>query len=103
MRKRMRLCVFATKVVRERGHVSDADIKAVRDAGFRDGQIVEIIAVIAENIFTNLLNVVAETDIDFPVVHAAECRLTRRAAGGNPQPPACLSHAKERRHVLRIP
>ena len=26
----------------------------------------------AENIFTNLLNVVAQTDIDFPVVHAAE-------------------------------
>ena len=61
---------LATKVVRERGHVSDADIKAVRNAGFSDGQIVEIIAVVAENIFTNILNVVAETDIDFPVVHA---------------------------------
>ncbi|MBR1221320.1 peroxidase-related enzyme [Bradyrhizobium sp. U87765 SZCCT0131] len=63
---------FAAKVVRDRGHVSDGDIKAVRDAGFSDGQIVEIIAVTAENIFTNLLNVVAQTDIDFPVVHAAE-------------------------------
>jgi len=63
---------FAAKVVRERGRVSDGDIKAVRDAGFTDGQIVEIIAVTAENIFTNLLNVVAQTDIDFPVVHAAE-------------------------------
>jgi uncharacterized peroxidase-related enzyme len=63
---------FAAKVVRERGQVSDGDIKAVRDAGFSDGQIVEIIAVSAENIFTNLLNVVAQTDIDFPVVHAAE-------------------------------
>src|SRR5271165_805846 len=55
---------LATKVVRERGHVSDA--------GFSDGQIVEIIAVVAENIFTNILNVVAETDIDFPVVHAGD-------------------------------
>ncbi|MGO4713450.1 carboxymuconolactone decarboxylase family protein [Bradyrhizobium sp. 2TAF24] len=63
---------FAVKVVRDRGHVSDGDIKAVRDAGFSDGQIVDIIAVTAENIFTNLLNVVAQTDIDFPVVHAAE-------------------------------
>ena len=63
---------FAAKVVRERGKVSDGDIKAVRDAGFSDGQIVEIIAVAAENVFTNLLNVVAQTDIDFPVVHAAE-------------------------------
>jgi uncharacterized peroxidase-related enzyme len=63
---------FAARVVRERGHVSDDDIKAVRDAGFSDGQIVEIISVTAENIFTNLLNTVAETDIDFPVVRAAE-------------------------------
>jgi AhpD family alkylhydroperoxidase len=63
---------FAAKVVRERGHVSDADVKAVRGAGFTDGQIVEILAVTAENVFTNLLNVVAETDIDFPVFHTAE-------------------------------
>lgn len=63
---------FAVKVVRERGHVADADLKAVRDAGFTDGQIVEIVAVAAENVFTNLLNEVAKTDIDFPVVRAAQ-------------------------------
>src|SRR5208282_955396 len=63
---------FAAKIVRERGHITDADIKAVRDAGFSDGQIVEIVSVVAENIFTNLLNVVAETDIDFPVVRAGD-------------------------------
>jgi uncharacterized peroxidase-related enzyme len=63
---------FAATVVRERGHVSEADIKAVRDAGFSDGQIVEILAVTAENVFTNLLNTVADTDIDFPVVRAVE-------------------------------
>jgi uncharacterized peroxidase-related enzyme len=63
---------FAAKVVRERGHVTDADIKAVRDAGFADSQIVEIVAVTAENVFTNLLNEVAGTDIDFPVVRAAD-------------------------------
>jgi uncharacterized peroxidase-related enzyme len=63
---------FAAKIVRERGRVSDADIRAVREAGFSDGAIVEILAVTAENIFTNLLNIVADTDIDFPVVRAAE-------------------------------
>ena len=63
---------FATNAVRDRGRVADADIEAVRKAGFSDGQIVEIIAVAAENVFTNLLNVVAGTDIDFPVVQAAE-------------------------------
>jgi uncharacterized peroxidase-related enzyme len=63
---------FAAKIARERGQVTDGDLKAIRDAGFTDGQIVEIIAVTAENIFTNLLNVVAGTDIDFPVVRAAD-------------------------------
>jgi len=63
---------FAASVARERGRVADTDIEAVRKAGFSDGQIVEIIAVTAENIFTNLLNVVAGTDIDFPVVQASE-------------------------------
>lgn len=64
--------VFAAKVVRERGHVTDADIKAVRDAGYTDAQIVEIVAVTAESIFTNILNIIADTDIDFPVVKASE-------------------------------
>lgn len=63
---------FAARVAKERGHVSDADIKAVRDAGFTDAQVVEIVALVAENSFTNYLNEVAKTDIDFPVVHAAE-------------------------------
>jgi uncharacterized peroxidase-related enzyme len=63
---------FAAKVARERGHITGADVQAVRDAGFDDGQIVEIVAVTAENIFTNLLNVVAETDIDFPAVRASD-------------------------------
>ena len=63
---------FALKINEERGKVSDADVQAVKAAGFTDGQIVEIIAVVAENIFTNLLNIVAGTEIDFPVVLAAE-------------------------------
>lgn len=63
---------FAARVVKERGHVSDEDIAAVRAAGFSDAQIVEIVALVAENSFTNYLNEVAKTEIDFPVVHAAE-------------------------------
>jgi uncharacterized peroxidase-related enzyme len=59
---------FAAKVARERGHVAEDDITAVRAAGFSDGQIVEIVAVVAENVFTNFLNEVARTEIDFPVV-----------------------------------
>jgi len=63
---------FAAKVTTQRGHVDSPDIAAVRNAGFSDAQIVEIIAVVAENCFTNFLNEVAKTEIDFPVVRAAE-------------------------------
>ncbi len=61
---------FAAKVAQQRGHVSDGDIDAVREAGYSDAQIVEIVALVAENSFTNLLNSVAKTDIDFPEVRA---------------------------------
>jgi len=63
---------FAAKVTRERGHVTEADLAAVRAAGFTDAQIVEIVAIVAENCFTNFLNEVAKTAIDFPVVRANE-------------------------------
>ena len=61
---------FAVKVAKERGHVDRADTQAVRSAGFSKARVVEIIAVMVENFFTNLLNIVADTDIDFPVVRA---------------------------------
>lgn len=63
---------FAAKAVRERGNVTDGDIAELREAGYTDGQIVEIVAIAAENVFTNLLNRVADTDIDFPAVRVLE-------------------------------
>lgn len=63
--------VFARKVAEARGKVSDADLAAVRAAGYSDAQIVEIVANVALNVLTNLVNNVALTDIDFPVVRAA--------------------------------
>jgi len=63
---------FAAAVARERGRVSDADLDAVRAAGFTEAQIVEIVAIVAENVFTNFVNNVAQTDIDFPVMRTAE-------------------------------
>jgi len=61
---------FAAKLVKARGHVSDADIQAVKQAGYTDAQIVEIVLHVALNTLTNYVNVVAETEIDFPVVTA---------------------------------
>lgn len=63
--------VFARRVAETRGKVADADLAAVRAAGFTDAQVVEIVANVALNVLTNMLNNVADTDIDFPVVRAA--------------------------------
>ena len=62
---------FAVKIVRARGHVSDADLAEVRSAGFDDAQLIEIVAHVALNILTNYVNEVAGTDIDFPAVAPA--------------------------------
>jgi uncharacterized peroxidase-related enzyme len=59
---------FARDVIVKRGEVSDADLHAVKDAGFSDGEVGEIVANVALNIFTNYFNEIARTDIDFPKV-----------------------------------
>jgi uncharacterized peroxidase-related enzyme len=63
---------FARKITENRGRVAETDLQAVRAVGYTDAQIIEIIAVVTENIFTNLINIVAGTEIDFPVIRASE-------------------------------
>jgi uncharacterized peroxidase-related enzyme len=53
-------------IVVQRGEVSDADLQHARAAGVTDGELVETVANIALNIFTNYINHVARTAIDFP-------------------------------------
>ncbi len=59
---------FAAEVARERGHVHADSLRAVRDAGYTDAQLIEIVLHVALNTWTNYVNEVARTDIDFPVV-----------------------------------
>lgn len=61
---------FAAKVTRERGHVSERDLAAVKLAGYSDAQVIEIVLHVALNTWTNYINEVAKTDIDFPHVAA---------------------------------
>jgi len=65
-RKTEAALVFAKKIVTERGHVADEDVAGLRQLGFTDGDIVEIVANTALNIFTNYFNHVAGTAVDFP-------------------------------------
>ena len=57
---------FARAIVVERGQLTDDDLKRVRAAGHSDAEIVEILANVALNLFTNYFNHVAETETDFP-------------------------------------
>ncbi len=59
---------FALTVVEARGQVGDADVRAVREAGFNDEEIVEILAHVALNLFTNYVNVAFAVPVDFPAV-----------------------------------
>ena len=59
---------FATTVVRQRAQIDGADVEALRAAGFDDAAIMEIMAHIALNLFTNYVNVAFAVPVDFPHV-----------------------------------
>jgi uncharacterized peroxidase-related enzyme len=62
---------FARTLVLARGRMSAEGLASVRAAGVSDQDIVEVVGNVVVNLFTNYLNLVAETDIDFPRVAAA--------------------------------
>ena len=59
---------LAQAIVRQRGHVAADELDAFKAAGFADGDILEVLAVVTLNIFTNYTNHIAGTELDFPAV-----------------------------------
>ncbi len=59
---------FALKVVAQRAQVSDADVATLHEVGFGDEQVVEILAHVALNLYTNYINVALDVPVDFPRV-----------------------------------
>ncbi len=59
---------FVLKVVKDRAQVSESDINELRAVGFYDEHIVEILAHVALNLFTNYVNVALNVPVDFPKV-----------------------------------
>lgn len=60
--------VFAREVTKSRGQVSDVVLSNARAQGLSDALIIEIITQVTLLTFTNLLNNVAQTTLDFPAV-----------------------------------
>ena len=68
---------FAVKLTQSRGHVSEEDLHTVRQAGYTDAQVIEIVLHVALNTLTNYVNETVKTEIDFP---AFKTRANRKAA-----------------------
>ena len=78
---------FANDVLESRGKVGDPQLAAVRDAGFEDAEIVEIVASVVLGCFTNFLNNVADTDLDIPQADPVAPSSTSSCSSG-----ACSVH-----------
>ncbi len=59
---------FALALVERRGQVAESDLLGLREAGYSDEAIVEIIAHVALNLFTNYVNIALAVPVDFPAV-----------------------------------
>lgn len=63
---------FAKKVVQNRGVTTADDLTQLHSAGYSDEDIIEIIAHIGINLFTNYFNHIAGTEVDFPLISTAD-------------------------------
>lgn len=62
------ILTLATALVEQRGQVSAAEVDAARNAGLTDEEIVEVVAHVALNVFTNYINVALAVPVDFAPV-----------------------------------
>ena len=66
------MITLAETMVDKRGQLSDKDIQTARDAGVSDAELLETVAIVATNTFTNYVNALAETEVDFPIAPVIE-------------------------------
>ena len=66
--KEASLLKFVSQVLETRGQVSDEDLSALREKGFGDEEIVEILGTMALATYTNYISSVGHPDLDFPEV-----------------------------------
>lgn len=58
--------LFAKKILETPKKISNADIEPLKEVGYSDGEILEIVGNVIRNIFTNYINIISETPIDWP-------------------------------------
>lgn len=63
---------FAVKIVELRGRIPEPDVTEMKRAGYSDGEIAEIVAAVVLNLYRSYFNLVAQPEIDFPIVAPTE-------------------------------
>ncbi len=64
--KRQALVSFVSEVVSEKGRVSDRTLENLKQVGYTDAHVPEILLAIVATTFTNYFNHVNQTELDFP-------------------------------------
>jgi len=59
---------FARALVEHKGEITAAELQAMRDVGFSEADIVEVITHVGMNVLTNILGKASRVSIDFPKV-----------------------------------
>lgn len=62
---------FVRIMVTSRAEMNDSDLSDLKQAGFSDAEIAEVIANVALNLYTNYFNHIVQPEIDFPKVKTA--------------------------------
>jgi uncharacterized peroxidase-related enzyme len=70
---------FARALNDSLGEITAGELEAARVAGLTDPEIVEIIAVVALNIFTNIIGKASRVDIDFPKIDLLSAATSKAA------------------------
>lgn len=55
-------------ILEREGFVTNEQLQAARDAGLSDGEVFEVVGQVIKNFFTNFVNHIAETEVDFPAI-----------------------------------
>ncbi|WP_125218932.1 carboxymuconolactone decarboxylase family protein [Methylomicrobium sp. wino1] len=59
---------FARALVEHKGEVTNAELQSMRDVGFSEADLVEVITHVGMNFMTNILGKASRVDVDFPKV-----------------------------------
>ncbi|MDC1162077.1 carboxymuconolactone decarboxylase family protein, partial [Tenacibaculum sp.] len=63
---------FAQSVTKNRGNVATEELNTIKEAGYTDSDVLEIVLNVVSNTLTNYVNHIAQTEVDFPSVEAGK-------------------------------